>query len=147
MWIGSLYKNGLTQHICMSGVHSYLHEWCPFICMSGVHSYLHEWCPFISTKLLREALEANLLELTNIPQCQITFNSKVIKFCTWTNFVKGMYFGFPMSISHIRVIWVCYTYESNLFPYQCFFWGGVESVLLFFGMSTFVGYLMSRVYL
>ena len=22
MWIGSLYKNGPTQHICMSGVHS-----------------------------------------------------------------------------------------------------------------------------
>ena len=47
MCIGSLYKNGPTQHICMSG--------CPFI-------YL------FSTKLLREVLEANLFERTNILQ-------------------------------------------------------------------------------
>ena len=33
MWIGSFYKNGPTQHICMSGVHS---------------------STYLSTKLLRE---------------------------------------------------------------------------------------------
>ena len=45
MWIGSLYKNGPTQHICMSGIHS---------------------STYFSTKLLRKFLEATLLELTNI---------------------------------------------------------------------------------
>ena len=41
MWIGSLYKNGPTQHICMSGVHS-----------STYFSFGHHW-----------------IELTNILQC------------------------------------------------------------------------------
>ena len=47
MWIGSLYKNGPTQHICMSGVHS---------------------STYFSTKLLREVLDTTLFELTNILQ-------------------------------------------------------------------------------
>ena len=40
----------------------------------------------------------------SLSSCRITFNSKVIKFRTWTNFVNVVYFGFP--ISHIRVSWV-----------------------------------------
>ena len=38
-----------------------------------------------------------------LSSCRITFNSKVIKFRTWTNFVNVVYFGFPMSISHIFI--------------------------------------------
>ena len=45
----------------------------------------------------------------SLSSCQITFNSKVIKFRIWTNFVNVVYFGFPMSISHIRILWVYYS--------------------------------------
>ena len=46
----------------------------------------------------------------SLSSCRITFNSKVIKFRTGTNFLNVVYFGFPMSISHIRILWVYYTY-------------------------------------
>ena len=39
----------------------------------------------------------------SLSSCRITFNSKVTKFRTWTNFVNVVYFGCPMSISHIRI--------------------------------------------
>ena len=56
MWIGSLYKNGPTQHICMSGVHS---------------------STYFSTKLLREVLDTTLLEITNILQNSSKFEFEV----------------------------------------------------------------------
>ena len=52
----------------------------------------------------------------SLSSCRITFNSKIIKFRTWTNFVNVVYFGFLMSISHICILWVCYnTLEDVLF--------------------------------
>ena len=49
----------------------------------------------------------------SLSACQKTFNSKVIKFCTWTNVVN---FGFPMSSSHICI-------SGYVTPgYAIFFW-------------------------
>ena len=49
----------------------------------------------------------------SLSSCQKTFNSKLIKFSTWTNLVNVLYFGFLymfMNILwfHISVSWVCY---------------------------------------
>ena len=49
----------------------------------------------------------------SLSSCRITFNSKVLKFRTWTNFVKVVYFGFPLSISHVRILWVCYIFSNK----------------------------------
>ena len=46
----------------------------------------------------------------SLSSCLMIFNSKVIKFRTWTNFVKFRVFRFPMSISQIRTLWACYIY-------------------------------------
>ena len=42
-------------------------------------------------------------KIVSLSSCRITFNSKVIKFRTRTNFVIVVYFGFHMSISHVRI--------------------------------------------
>ena len=52
MWIGSLYKNGPTQHICMSGVH---------------------FSTYSQPNYSEKFWKANLLELTNILQLEDNF--------------------------------------------------------------------------
>ena len=53
------------------------------------------------------------------PHVEKSFNSKVIKFRTWTKFVNVMYFGFlymfmnilwTLCLFHTSVSWVCYIY-------------------------------------
>ena len=47
----------------------------------------------------------------SLSSCRKTFNSKVIK-SSWTNFAKFCVFIFPISISHIRILWLCYSYYN-----------------------------------
>ena len=49
------------------------------------------------------------------PHVEKPFNSKVIKsFVPELRSCKVLYFGFPMSISHIRVSWICYIYIFSI---------------------------------
>ena len=54
------------------------------------------------------------------PRVEKTLNSKVIKFRTWTNFVKFCVFRFPMSISHIRILCVCKMSRDQKIPTTSF---------------------------
>ena len=53
----------------------------------------------------------------SLSSCRKTFYSKVIKGFVpelRSRKVFRVYFGFPMSISHIRILWVCYTADLGI---------------------------------
>ena len=59
-------------------------------------------------------VKAVSIERLSLSSCRITFNSKVIKFRTWTNSVNVVYFGFPLSISHIRIMGMLQKEDFNI---------------------------------
>ena len=67
------------------------------------------------------------------PHVEKNFNSKVIKFRTWTNFVNVVYFGLTLSISHIRILWYVTNGFVDLHTYMALsrvIYGGARGVMV-----------------